>query len=360
MRLSIGKPPLTEATPGLLRVPALLRRKRVWLGVAISAVFLAFFLARTDFSEIREAFSGADYLLGAAAVPIYFAGYWLRALRWRLLLRPVANVVTSRLYPVVLIGLMSNNVAPMRLGELVRAYLVGERESISKSAAFGTIAVDRTFDGLTLVAVLGVVTALTDTDAGRQSLGLGAALLFIAGTAVLVGLALSPRFTRDFLLRFARFLPERFASRAEGMLDAFLSGLGAIRSPGVLTVAAFVSLASWLAEASMYYIVGEAFHLGVGFEVYLIIAAAANLALSIFASPGGVGPFELATREVLVIYGVSSASASAYAIALHALLLAPVIVAGIGLLWSMHMSMRQLFGIPDEAATPLPEPRGAE
>jgi uncharacterized protein (TIRG00374 family) len=325
-----------------------LKRKRFWLGILISAVFLAFFLARTDFSEIRDAFSGADYAIAAAGVPIYFVGYWLRALRWRLLLRPVARIGTTRLFPVVLIGLMSNNVAPMRIGELVRAFLVGERESISKSAAFGTIAVDRTFDGLTLVAILGVVTTLSHTDAGRQSLGIGAALLFLAGTAVLVGLAFSPVRVRDFLLRFAHFLPERLGVRAEEALDAFLSGLAAIRSPGVLGLAACVSLASWLAEAGMYYVVGEAFHLDVGFDVYLIIAAAANLALSIFASPGGVGPFELATREVLVLYNVSSASASAYAIALHALLLGPVIIVGFGLLWSMHMSLRQLLGIPDE------------
>ena len=338
----------------------MLKRKRFWLGILISAVFLAFFLARTDFSEIREAFSGADYLLAAAAVPIYFVGYWLRTLRWRFLLRPVAAVATTRLYPVVLIGLMTNNIAPMRVGELVRAYLVGERESMSKSTAFGTIAVDRTFDGLTLVAVLGVVTTLSQTDAGRQSLGIGAALLFFAGTAVLIGLAFSPVRVRNLLLRLAALLPHRFAARAEGMLDAFLSGLAAIRSPGVLAVAACISLASWLVEASMYYVVGEAFNLGVGFDVYLIIAAAANLALSVFASPGGVGPFELATREVLVLYDVSSSAASAYAIALHALLLAPVIVIGVALLWSMHMSLRQLMGIPEQQPPPLPGPRPAQ
>jgi hypothetical protein len=342
----------------------MLRKKRFWLGITISAVFLAFFLARTDISEVREAFSGADYLLAVAGVPIYFVGYWLRTLRWRYLLRPIADVKTVRLYPVVLIGLMTNNVAPMRIGELVRAFLVGERESMSKSTALGTIAVDRTFDGLTLVAVLGVVTALADTDAGRQSLGIGAALLFVAGTAVLAGLAFSPVMVRGLLLRFASFLPRRLAAKAEEMLDAFLSGLAALRNPRVLAIAACVSLASWLVEATMYYVVGEAFHLGVGFEVYLIIAAAANLALSIFASPGGVGPFELATREVLVLYSVSSAAASAYAIALHALLLAPVIVVGIALLWSSQMSLRQLLGLeaPQASANPgpMPEPRLAE
>ncbi len=331
----------------------MLKRKRFWLGVIISAVFLTFFLARTDISEIREAFSGADYLLATLAVPIYFVGYWFRTLRWRLLLRPIADVSTARLYPVVLIGLMSNNIAPMRVGELVRAFLVGERESIRASAAFGTIAVDRTFDGLTLVAILGLVTMFSDTGAGSQSIGVGAALLFVMGTGVLVSLAFSPVKVRNLLLRFATFLPARIATKAEEALDSFLSGLAAIRSPRVLATAAGVSLASWLLEASMYYVVGEAFHLGVGFEVYLMIAAAANLALSVFASPGGVGPFELATREVLVLHSVSSASASAFAIALHALLLAPVVVVGLLLLWSMHMSLRQLLGIPAEPKATL-------
>jgi uncharacterized protein (TIRG00374 family) len=333
----------------------LLRKKRFWLGLGISAVFLAFFLARTDFAQIREAFSGADYALACAAVPIYFAGYWLRSLRWRLLLRPVADIPTSRLYPVVIIGLMTNNVAPMRLGEFVRAYLVGERESMSKSTAFGTIAVDRAFDGLALVAILGAVTTLSHSDAGHQSLGVGAALLFIAGTAVLVGLAYSPVLVRGLLLRMAAFGPARLQSKAEEMLDAFLSGLAALRSPGVMLLAAVISVASWMVEATMYFVVGEAFHLDVGFDVYLIIVAAANLALSIFASPGGVGPFELATREVLVLYNVGSSAASAYAIALHALLLAPVIVLGFALLWSMQMSFRQLMGMSDEPRSRRPE-----
>ncbi len=330
----------------------MLRRKRFWLGLAISVVFLAFFLARTDFDDIREAFSGADYPLACAAVPIYFAGYWLRALRWRLLLRPVASIPTARLYPVVIIGLMTNNVAPMRLGEIVRAYLVGERESMSKSTAFGTIAVDRAFDGLALVAIFGAVTTLSHTDAGRQSLGVGAALLFLAGAAVLAGLAFSPVRVRGLLLQLAAFAPARLASTAEEMLDAFLAGLAALRSPGVMLLAAAASVASWVVEASMYYVVGEAFHLEVGFDVYLMIVAAANLALSIFASPGGVGPFELATREILVLYNVGSASASAYAIALHALLLVPVIILGFALLWSMHFSFRQIMGMSEQTQTP--------
>jgi uncharacterized membrane protein YbhN (UPF0104 family) len=97
-------------------------------------------------------------------------------------------------------------------------------------------------------------------------------------------------------------------------------------------------------EAAMYYIVGEAFHLNVGFDVYLLVTASANLALSVFASPGGIGPFEVATREVLVYFKVAGASASAYALALHALLLAPVIIVGLVLVWTTSLSLRDMLG----------------
>jgi uncharacterized protein (TIRG00374 family) len=330
----------------------MIRRKRFWLGLCVSAVFLALFLARTDFEEIRESFAGADYLLAFAAIPLYFVGYWLRTLRWRYLLQPVKSVSTSRLYPITIIGLMANNIAPARIGELVRAYLVGERESISKSTALGTIAVDRAFDGLTLVAILGVVTTVSGTSAGHQSLGIGAAALFFAGTIFLAGLAWSPVRVRGWLLRLSQRMPARLADKAEELIDSFLTGLVAVRSPSLLAKAAVASLASWVMEALMYYAVGEAFHLGVDFDVYLIIAAAANLALSVIASPGGVGPFELATQEVLVVFGVSSAASAAYAIALHALLLGPVILAGFLLIWSAQISLRELLGIPKPAAAP--------
>jgi hypothetical protein len=106
-------------------------------------------------------------------------------------------------------------------------------------------------------------------------------------------------------------------------------------------------------------VVGEAFHLGVGFDAYLVVVSAANLALSVFASPGGVGPFEVTTREVLIFFGVGGAAASAYAIALHALLLAPVIGVGALLIWSSRVSMREIMGVAEAPPPSIRQPSGA-
>jgi uncharacterized protein (TIRG00374 family) len=242
---------------------------------------------------------------------------------------------------------MANNLAPARVGELVRAYLVGERESISKSTALGTIAVDRAFDGLTLVAMLGIVTAFSGSTPGVKTIGIITALLFFAATMVLAALAVSPQ-ARLMLTKVLTLLPARLAIKVESLLDAFMNGLIAIKDPLALASAALASVASWLLEASMYYVIGQAFDLEVGFHVYVLIVAAANLALSIIASPGGVGPFELATKQVLVSFAVADAAAAAYALALHAILLAPVIIVGFALLWLTQVSLSEVLGVPKD------------
>jgi uncharacterized protein (TIRG00374 family) len=325
----------------------LLRRKRFWIGLVVSLTFLGIFLLRTDFADIWEALTGANYALALVSIPIYFLGFWVRTMRWHFLLRPVKDVPTLRLYPVVLIGLMANNLAPARVGELVRAYLVGERESISKSTALGTIAVDRAFDGLTLVAMLGIVTAFSGSTPGVRTIGIVTALLFFAATMVLAALAVSPQ-ARLMLTKVLTLLPPTLAIKVEGLLDSFMNGLVAIKDPVALASAALASVVSWLLEASMYYVIGQAFDLEVGFHVYVLIVAAANLALSIIASPGGVGPFELATKQVLVSFAVADAAAAAYALALHALLLAPVILVGFALLWLTQVSLTEVLGGPKD------------
>ena len=103
----------------------------------------------------------------------------------------------------------------------------------------------------------------------------------------------------------------------------------------------------------MYWVVGQAFNLDVGVEVYFLIAAAANLALSIFASPGGIGPFEAATKVILLAFlndQDAKGLAEAYALGLHALLLGPVILVGFILLWASQVSLGDMMGMGKEKA----------
>ncbi len=60
----------------------------------------------------------------------------------------------------MLIGYLGNAVLPARLGDPIRAVLVGRRETIPASSAFGSVVLERAIDTLTLALIAAPAAAL--------------------------------------------------------------------------------------------------------------------------------------------------------------------------------------------------------
>ncbi len=331
-----------------------IRSRRLWLGLAGTALFLALFFWRTDLPELADALAEANYWWVVPAVAIWFVAAVLRSLRWHYLLRGLIGLNTGTLYPIVIIGYMANNLLPLRTGELVRAYVLGERHKVSKMSALGTIAVERVFDGVVLVSFLFLGGAILGLSGELRTLAVGMALAFAVLLAVFVYVASSPRRASRWTERFVGLLPLALRERTRGLVDSFLSGLQGLQSPYLVSLVLATSLGAWLLEALMYYLVGLSFDIHEGFAAYLLVTAAANLAISLPSTSGGIGPFELLAKETLTFLGVGSALAGAYAVALHGFLLLPVIVAGLVFLWATNLSLgRTLSGAGDEPMAPI-------
>ena len=97
---------------------------KFWIGIGLSVFFLALFILTVDVSEMVDSLAGANYIFLAPAIFAYLVSVLFRTLRWRVLLRHMKPVSTRRLFPVVTIGYMANNLLPMRLGEIVRVLWV--------------------------------------------------------------------------------------------------------------------------------------------------------------------------------------------------------------------------------------------
>lgn len=340
----------------------MLKSRGFWIGIVISLASIGLFIRiMPDPGEVKSAFQHADWWLAALSLPVYFLGLWVRTIRWQFLLRPVKKVSTIRLYPVVLIGLMANNLIPARAGELARAYVLGQREKISKTTSLGTIAVDRIFDGITLVPMMLVVALFakgdTTFDIGAGPLkvnlnftgiGIVMSVLFGGALALLAYFALSDRGRRLLHRLVHRFAPGSLKPKIEDLLHSFFDGLHALRSPVDLGIAWVMSLISWTLEATMYFIVARAFGIHEAFYIFLLLTAAANLVIAVIATQGGVGPFEIVVSKTIVAFAATStkagleANAAAYAVGLHALLLFPIVAIGLILMWSMNLSFGEM------------------
>ncbi len=332
----------------------MLLSRRFWLGIVVTLGFLFLFLWKVDFGETGRELQDANYAYFIPAIACYFLALSVRSLRWRFLLLHLKPVSIPRLYPVVAIGYMANNMLPLRLGELVRAHFLGEKEGISKASVLSTIGVERVLDGLTLLLFAGVVWPfLPWTDVLRNDAGelngawvagsIAVAVVFVAAFVAVFLLAASPRLGNGLVRVVPGLFPKGVRVKVEGLLRLLLDGFGALRSPRALLAICLLSGPVWLMEAATYYIVAISFDLDQPFQVILLVTATSNLATAIPSSIGGIGPFEVVAKSTLVAFGVGGEAAAAYAFSVHILALwLPVNLLGLLFLWRENVSLAQI------------------
>jgi uncharacterized protein (TIRG00374 family) len=354
----------------------LFRSRQFLIGIVVSIIFLAWALSNEDLGQIAGALGGANYWALLPALGLYFLGVWVRAVRWRILLKPIAPKVSlAKTFEVVVIGYMANDVLPARIGELVRAYVLSKREGVRKTATLATILVERIFDGLTMVgfaaAVVLIVTVLAPstlrTGPGHN---LGTVLTQQSGLIGIVAIGLlvvllafiaiaSSRQRAESAVRFGlRFLPGRLHERVATLADSFIDGLGSLRNASGMASVFGLSIVAWLLESSMYYVLGTwGFSLKTAdgtflpFYAYVLATSFANLSTLIPQAPGFVGVFDAIAKIVLVgAFGVESSRAISYVLVLHAALLLPITLLGFVYLWRESLSWRDLTGLEKSRA----------
>lgn len=339
-------------------------RRAFWLGLIASAIFLGafayLFLPREDIGRV---FTDANLAFIVPSLVFYFAAVWFRSQRWRFLLRPLLGRTRRALYPVVVAGYMANNILPVRLGELVRAYYLGLREQVSSTAAFGTVVLERASDVLALLFFVAVAWTVMPTSGLIDRLAIdvpgGAPVLvtvslvpFVVVGVIVLGITVAPRSASVSLLnRLASLAPGplRLKTRVLAVAGRLIDGLTVIRTPRTLVTVFAVSLPVWLLEAGMYLVIGYGFGLEEHFAglpeliaAVMMFTAVANLALIVPSASGGIGPFEFFGAATLVALGVPEGTAAIYAVTVHVALLLPVTVLGALLVLADGLSFRGL------------------
>jgi len=316
--------------------------RRTALGVFVAVPVLVFIFFRTDGTETIEALGDANYALIPPAVTLLIAAIWLQAVRWRYLLRPLVDVSPARLYPLVFIGHLGNSVLPLRAGDVLRAFVLRRREGISRAATLGTLAVEHILDGVMLVGLLLIFIAAANAGEGLWELALVSGIIFGGASGALIAAAV----WQEGSMRVAEVgisrLPDHWRDDGRRWISSFLAGTRALRSVEVAVIVFATTICFWLMVSAVYLIVGEAFHIDEGVDTYLLVTAAANLAFSVPLTQGGLGSFEFLVRQTLIFAEVDAAVATAYALALHALIIGSMVCAGLISLWMVGLSVREI------------------
>lgn len=316
------------------------------------------------FSKAKDAFKQADY---RTAIPIMIATatfYWLKAVRWRLLLSPVGNFrVVKDLFPFVMIGFGLNNVLPVHMGEVVRVLLFARRAKVKTSTVATSIVLERTCDSITVLSLLSLGLVFVPGLSQRIRTN----TLIVAGVvACLVIVLLLYVFFIDTFIAvvntvFSRILPASMLSKLTNVLVAGASGLHALKQPHLIVFILGLSLASWVINGLVIHMALWSFGLPSGLLISCIVLGLTAVGAAFPSAPGYVGVIQMCFMTVLSLFTEDRAGIFAASIYYHAIEYVIVTLAGLTYLNTVGVSLAQVqTALQEEAIQDEPIPVTSE
>jgi hypothetical protein len=303
-------------------------------GLAIGTVCAALALRGVDMAQLRAALAAADLRWIVPFLVALFVFYWVKTVRWRQLLAPIAPHTTSReLFAPVMIGYAGSALLPMQLGDLARTAIAAKQLRLPAFAILVSIALERLFDLIGILIVLIAALLLF----GRQmppvvitagmglAAAIGAAMALVAAYVFLT--ATFVRWTRALVSRLSPALGARIILQVERGVE----GLAAIRNWRLSLSALATSLLQWLLMWCCVWISLEAAHVDLPPAAALVVLVLTVIGISLPSTPGYFGNIQLAYVLALKPFGVAPEAALAASLFFHALAYPAVIIAGVAL-----------------------------
>jgi glycosyltransferase 2 family protein len=321
------------------------QRLLILVGLLISAVFLWIAFSGLNPSAVWESIQTVQIGWLLVGVGVFFISMILIAWRWGFLLRDKHGQSLPLAYLTELVAMtyMGNNVYPLRAGEFLRVFLLQRDHQIPIARSTTTIFIERIFDGFVMLAFVVIPLRFIDIASPELARAVEVATpLFAGGLVVFLVFALNPHWIRTLAEFTARLLPRKLAAIVIKVSEDVIMGMEALRSPRNLLGALIGSVATWLFNAAVYWVVGFAFGINVGYPVMLLITGAVNLAGVLPASPGQIGVFEFFVSTILRAVGIAEPLAIAYAIVVHVVIWLPPTLLGFVLLARRGLGLQSL------------------
>jgi glycosyltransferase 2 family protein len=306
-------------------------RRRLWswlLAIPLAAVLLYFSLRGVDWHIVWRAIAAARLSFLAAAALLMCLSFFLRSLRWRILLNAEGRLSIAAVFRATMAGYLGNAFLPARAGEVVRILVVSGRSSLSKTYVLTTALCERLMDAIALVLWSSLILLSIDpkprwmADVSRTT-----AVLAAFGA---LAIAVAPH-TEALCLRLLQHfpLPAKLRARLLTFTGQVLLGMRAFHHTGRFFGFAALTVLIWTSDTAGTIIGARALGIHLSVRVALLLIAAMGLGSALPSTPGYVGIYQFVAVTVLVPFGVAKDLALAYILVAQAM--AYIVTAALGL-----------------------------
>jgi uncharacterized protein (TIRG00374 family) len=282
-----------------------------FLGLGLFLLWLT--LRKSDWNTIWKDIASSNFIYLIPATLFLLISHFSRALRWKILIEPLGyKPGTANSYLTVLIGYWANLAVP-RLGEVLKCTMLSRYEKIPADKLVGTIVAERAIDVITLLVLFFITVVIQYDIIGDFTFSLLSSFFsrtsgeLAAGRLILVLLLLFAGLG-GLIFLFKKKKENPFVVKVKKVVKGVLQGLTSIRYIKNKTGFIFHTISIWLMYLLSTYM---GFFAIQGLSHFNIEVACSVLTFGSFGmiipSPGGIGSFQYAVQQVMLLYDVSPA-----------------------------------------------------
>jgi len=263
------------------------------------------------------AFSGLHPWGGPVYVLLVWLATYFRTFRWLHLLRPIAPELSRfRVLGIGFVGYAAVFLAPLRMGEMVRPYLLSRDRQVSFLQALGTVGAERVIDGLFLTvlsfAALASATTVSPLPArlGDLRVPVSAVPAALYGALTLFALALLAMVVFYSARAWARRAIERTIGLVSPRLSRWVTGTLERLADGLSFLPSRTHLIRFLRDTAIYWAFGISAQWSLLRAVGLpatpseacVTVGVMGLGTLIPAGPGFFGAYQLSGFTALALF----------------------------------------------------------
>ncbi len=312
------------------------------VSIVVSLVFLILAIKGVNFSQAWTAVKTMDPVVTIFAILVSIATLMAKAARWQVIYAPRRKLSFQRSFSILMIGLWANAFLPLRVGEILRAFLLGEVEQESKTFALGTIFLEKLADLVMLAIALAIL--LTQLVIPKWVWESWVSTFLVVGVliAAVWALVVYHQPLLNLLKIILSKLMPRWQNRIIAITNEGMNSLQMLKQPKQVFAISVWSIIIWFLSVYNFSVLFTAFGLDLSFWVAIFIVIVLQLGVAIPSSPGKIGVFHYLVVIGLSIFGIPKDIGLTVGVVSHLMIYAPIALLGLFYLWHENLAWRSI------------------
>src|SRR5574344_2632258 len=322
--------------------------KKKIVALLVTIIFLVLIFYKIDFVKLLQTFKLFNFKNLWLIIPFYVSTLYMRGIRWKSLLLDDEKYSSYHLGAVFTVGSMLNIFLPARAGDVYRAYYLGSVKNESKMKLFGSIILERTFDGICVFLMLLLAILLSFKQQWILNIAYMIGFIFVGS---FVAFYLIFKFNKvDFvfekLILLCNKLPWKdftikSLEKLQGYTKSFIEGFESLNSLRYTTEAFVMSVIIWGIEVYVAYLIINSFNLVFGFTAAMFVLSLISFSTMLPSTSVFLGPYQYAYILALGIYGTDKSTTLAISTIHQGLLALMLSIIGVYYLLKFKFSLKE-------------------